>query len=280
MTSWVIPIAGTHPQHWEVAKSHGFWDMTKGHKVLLGDTVYFWQAGGGSLLAQCTATSSYHPLDARMTSPWEDSGEREYVARFTFDVLSDKPTAAPRWLDLQQQWGKQLPPQVRSFADPEDEQVLAQYFSTQKVVAPYTDEDRKRELERLGFDLRTFNFRAIAQRQGQPRFRNELLRAYEGRCAVTGTDVESVLEAAHIAAYKGAQSNAVYNGILLRADIHTLLDLNRLTITPDFIVQVDETLGEPYRSLDGLRIAVPAEAAHHPDGALLAAHNAGCDWLV
>ena len=98
MTSWIIPIAGTHPQHWQIAREHGFWDMTKGDRVHLGDTVYFWQSGG-SLLAQCTSKSSYHPIDTSMASPWEDSGEREYVARFTFDCRSDRPTAQPRLPD-------------------------------------------------------------------------------------------------------------------------------------------------------------------------------------
>lgn len=279
MTSWIIPIAGTHPQHWQIAREHGFWDMTKGHRVHLGDTVYFWQSGG-SLLAQCTATSSYHPIDTSMASPWEDSGEREYVARFTFDCRSDRPTAQPRWAELQQQWGKALPPQVHSFSEPSDEAVLAAYFDTARVTDPYRDEDREAELERLGYDMRTYNYRAIAQRQGQPRFRNDLLKAYGGRCAVTGTQVEYVLEAAHIASFRGAQSNKVYNGILLRADIHTLLDLHRLTITPDYVVRVDSALGEPYRAFEGVELAVPTDEALRPDRTVLAEHNKECDWYV
>ena len=38
--------------------------------------------------------------------------------------------------------------------------------------------------------------RLIRLRQGQPLFRSELLAAYGNRCAVTGTDVLEVLEAA------------------------------------------------------------------------------------
>lgn len=40
--------------------------------------------------------------------------------------------------------------------------------------------------------------RAICIRRGQRAFRDDLLRAYEGRCALTGCNVQDVLEAAHI----------------------------------------------------------------------------------
>lgn len=279
MTSWVVVIAGTHPQHWEIAKKHAFWDMTSMHKVALGDTVYFWQ-GGGSLLAQCTATSPASPIVEDDPLPWEDSGERHYVARFHFSCLSDSPSSQPRWGDLQQQWGKRYPLQLRFFTDRAAEQVLAAYFDSEPVGDPYDDDERERELERLGYDRRTFAMRAIAQRQGQPAFRNALLKAYGGRCAVTGTGAESVLEAAHIAAYKGTHSNYVYNGLLLRADIHTLLDLDRITVTPDYVVRVDPSLGSPYAELDGRDLLLPQHEKDRPEGQLLQEHNARCSWLT
>ena len=43
----------------------------------------------------------------------------------------------------------------------------------------------------------------VVCRQGQPKFRQALIDAYEGKCAVTGCDVEAVLEAAHIVSYSG-----------------------------------------------------------------------------
>ena len=42
---------------------------------------------------------------------------------------------------------------------------------------------------------------------------------------MTGCDVVQALDAAHISPYLGDQSNHVTNGVLLRADIHTLFDL-------------------------------------------------------
>ena len=66
---------------------------------------------------------------------------------------------------------------------------------------------------------------SIVQRQGQSKFRQELLAAYNSRCAITGCDIEPALEAAHIIPYKGTETNCPQNGLLLRADIHTLFDL-------------------------------------------------------
>nr|MBA2694377.1 HNH endonuclease [Actinomycetota bacterium] len=91
MASWVITMSKDYPQHWEIAKQHGFWDMTSTWQIDAGDDVYFWQAGGGSFLGRTRATSDVRQLTPSDQPPWEDSGEREYVARFTFDLLSDAP---------------------------------------------------------------------------------------------------------------------------------------------------------------------------------------------
>ncbi len=82
-------------------------------------------------------------------------------------------------------------------------------------------------------DERERAMRAICIRRGQPAFRAILLAAYDGRCAVTGCDVEEVLEAAHISPYSGPSSDNVCNGLLLRADIHTLFDCGLLAFDPE-----------------------------------------------
>ena len=66
--------------------------------------------------------------------------------------------------------------------------------------------------------------RTIAQRRSQPAFRNALLDAYDRKCAITGCEVVEVLEAAHIYPYRGPDTSKVVNGLLLRADVHTLFD--------------------------------------------------------
>lgn len=105
----------------------------------------------------------------------------------------------------------------------------------------------------------------IVRRQGQPKFRKQLLAAYAGKCAVSGCEVESVLEAAHIAPYLGSQSNAIQNGLLLRADIHTLFDLGQLKITPEGQIQLHENLlGTVYEKYHGQSVRLPANTALAP----------------
>ncbi|MVW78088.1 hypothetical protein GOQ28_04030 [Bordetella sp. 02P26C-1] len=107
--------------------------------------------------------------------------------------------------------------------------------------------------------------REVVRRQGQPKFRQDLLIAYAGKCVVTGCDVAAVLEAAHIAPYLGAESNAVQNGLLLRADIHTLFDLGQLKITPEGKVQLHEGLfGTIYEQYEGVSIRLPVDQTQFP----------------
>lgn len=278
MASWIVFIHKDHPDHWGIARDANFWDMTSHHKIELGDTVYFWQAGG-SLISQTTATTSAYPIASTDQQPWDDTGTRTYKARFEFDCLSESPTGQPAWQDLRDQWGHNYYPRLRAFTDPSEEKVIAQYFATEPIGDPYRDAERDEEMLRLGFDNRTFSMRSIAQRQGQNAFRNRLLEAYGRRCAVTGTTAVSVLEAAHIARYLGPQSNRTSNGLLLRADIHTLFDLHQLTITPDWVVRVDPRLEDTYDEYDGVDLDLPDRSSERPVPDLLAAHNAECDWF-
>ncbi len=112
---------------------------------------------------------------------------------------------------------------------------------------------------------------SITARRGQRAFRQALLRAYGGRCAVTETSAEAVLEAAHIRPYDGPATNCTSNGLLLRADIHTLFDLDLLRIGPDGRVTVDAILREAtYRDLDGRTIRYPEQRGDRPDPTALA----------
>ncbi|EAN8121017.1 HNH endonuclease, partial [Salmonella enterica] len=52
-----------------------------------------------------------------------------------------------------------------------------------------------------------------------------------------------VLEAAHIHPYLGEKTNVVSNGLLLRADVHTLFDLGLLWVNPaDLRIGIAEAL--------------------------------------
>lgn len=83
------------------------------------------------------------------------------------------------------------------------------------------------------YDARRRVMRTVVARRGQPGFRSLLLEEYGRRCAVSGCAVEEVLEAAHLRPYRGPESNTAPNGLLLRSDLHTLLDLGLMRIRPE-----------------------------------------------
>lgn len=117
-------------------------------------------------------------------------------------------------------------------------------------------------------DARVWEMRAVAMREGQPEFRHALLDAYGRRCAITGCAIIEILEAAHIRPYRGDYSHRTDNGLLLRADMHTLFDKGLVWIDASGLVQIDERLaGSDYGSLRGQELRLPAEIADqpHPD---------------
>jgi len=110
--------------------------------------------------------------------------------------------------------------------------------------------------------------RAILARRGQAPFRRELLAAYNGQCAVTGCTETNVLEAAHIVGVKSRGRYEVANGLLLRADWHTLFDLGLWAIQPKRLtIEVSPTLAGEYKKLEGrpLREPIDSKFAPRPD---------------
>jgi len=107
----------------------------------------------------------------------------------------------------------------------------------------------------------------IVKRRGQPKFRKALLKAYDSRCAVTRCDAEFALEAAHIIPYCGDDSDHVSNGLLLRADIHTLFDLGLLRIHPETLKVhlCPELQGSSYSKHNGQKIEVPKNSKACPN---------------
>ena len=115
-------------------------------------------------------------------------------------------------------------------------------------------------------DERKRTLREIAQRQGQPEFRRDLLIAYGHRCCITGCNAVDALEASHIVPYCGPKSNHVTNGLLLRSDIHTLFDLDLIGINPKTLkVAVAARLQRTcYGALSGQELRAPRAAGSRP----------------
>lgn len=123
-------------------------------------------------------------------------------------------------------------------------------------------------------DQRDRTMAAIVRRRGQPKFRRELIDAYGRRCAISGCDFVEVLEAAHIKPYRGAHTNHVANGLLLRADLHTLFDLRLIAIEPDTMTVwiADALKTSEYAAINGVPLRLPPNPALRPDESALRAH--------
>lgn len=128
---------------------------------------------------------------------------------------------------------------------------------------PDRSADVARWLEVQGEDINTPVAEARkAERERRPKqdeFRQALLLAYEGRCAITGCDVESALEAAHVADWRS--ENDAGAGVLLRADLHRLFDDGLLVIDGGYTV-----IAAPlwYRELEGVRLRLPRNRLQWP----------------
>jgi hypothetical protein len=175
------------------------------------------------------------------------ASEAEAVYRL---VAASEPQAAERihW------WPVNHRPELASEPDP-----------LEAAFQALSSEDTRHEVER-----------SIKVRQGQGPFRDALMQAYDGRCAVTGCTVERALAAAHIVPMRGAHSNDVRNGLLLRADIHLLFDTGLLWVEPEGLrVRIAPRLRTTeYVSLDGIALKVPRSPAHAPHPEALRRHLA------
>jgi putative restriction endonuclease len=119
----------------------------------------------------------------------------------------------------------------------------------------------------------------IAPRLGQGTFRVLVTDAYERRCAVTNERTLPALDAAHIKPYAESGQHIVRNGILLRRDLHALLDKGYVTITPSMKFEVSRRIkeefenGRDYYRLQGSELRLPADPANHPSQMYIKWHN-------
>jgi putative restriction endonuclease len=119
----------------------------------------------------------------------------------------------------------------------------------------------------------------VSPRLGQGTFRVSVMDVYGRACAVTQEHSLPALEAAHIKPYSEQGPHDVRNGILLRADLHRLLDQGYLTITTEYRLEVSARLkadydnGRTYYPLHGTRLALPKTPQERPTPAYIQWHN-------
>jgi putative restriction endonuclease len=84
----------------------------------------------------------------------------------------------------------------------------------------------------------------VKQRLHQASFRDAVISAYQGRCALSGLPEPMLLDAAHIIAdrHEDWGQPVVPNGIPLSKIHHAAFDAHLIGIDPDYVVHVAERL--------------------------------------
>lgn len=119
----------------------------------------------------------------------------------------------------------------------------------------------------------------IRTRLGQGTFRVNVTDAYSKRCAITTEEALTTLQAAHIKPYSKGGAHEISNGILLRADLHLLLDRGYMTVdNKNFEVKISSTIEKQYpdsgyRALNKQKITLPDSEIHRPARDLLEWHS-------
>jgi putative restriction endonuclease len=127
---------------------------------------------------------------------------------------------------------------------------------------------------------RRYALRAVKQRLHQASFREAVITAYNGRCALSGLPEPLLLDAAHIVADKNEQFGqpVVPNGIPLSKIHHAAFDAHLIGIDADYRLHVSERLLgqndgpmlESLKLLDGGTIHLPSRTKDLPDRERLA----------
>jgi putative restriction endonuclease len=119
----------------------------------------------------------------------------------------------------------------------------------------------------------------ITPRLGQGAFRIAVTEAYGRQCAVSDGKVLPALDAAHIRPYSEGGLHIKANGILLRKDIHSILDAGYATVDTEYRFVVSNKVkevfnnGEEYRRLHGKELRLPRREADWPNLDFLRWHN-------
>jgi putative restriction endonuclease len=120
--------------------------------------------------------------------------------------------------------------------------------------------------------------RLAPYRLGQQSFKAVVLDSYRRRCAISGTHIPPVLQAAHIRPVAQGGEHRLDNGLLLRSDIHTLFDRGYLGVDPQHRLLVSSRLradfsnGDQFYAKAGQVIDLPERRADRPSREYLEWH--------
>jgi putative restriction endonuclease len=122
---------------------------------------------------------------------------------------------------------------------------------------------------------RRYALRVVKQRLHQASFREAVISAYDGRCALSGLPEALLLDAAHIISDKDEMFGqlVVPNGIPLSKIHHAAFDSHLIGIDPDYklhvsdriMVQKDGPMLEALKRLHGGMLCLPKRMRDRPD---------------
>ena len=122
---------------------------------------------------------------------------------------------------------------------------------------------------------RRYALREVKQRLHQASFREAVIAAYNGRCAITGLPETRLLDAAHIVSDKHEKLGqpVIPNGLPLSKIHHAAFDAHLLGVDPDFRIHVsrrlltqnDGPMLELLKGMHGSKLHLPQRAKDLPD---------------
>lgn len=152
-----------------------------------------------------------------------------------------------------------------AFGLPSQQSVARQAASGDAVLGSYPENPLERR----------YALQSVKRRLHQSSFREAIIQAYDGRCAVSGIPEPLLLDAAHIVPDRDEQLGqpVIPNGIPLSKIHHAAFDAHLIGIDPDYRLHVSDRLleredGPLLESLKGLKgetIYLPRRPIDQPD---------------
>lgn len=231
----------------------------------------------GMVLVIVTSHEDASNLGVLLPEATVRSGEGESVSAAVSRMQGNILVAAGAWagLDTQIQWSHVVMPKV-PYGQPSilDGHVVSRYVDSkisairrfrQGLARGLRKPDAQCTLHLLDarFERKEFveaipqrfamaykgRFGVVEFRTRQAAFRRLMFERYGGVCPITGCNEPAALEAAHLGDRGGWRTNQTH-GILLRRDIHSMLDSGKLEIHNGVV----HTQSEHYRDYDGVVI--------------------------
>ena len=124
-------------------------------------------------------------------------------------------------------------------------------------------------------EWRNYGLQTVQRRLHQAKFREAVITAYSGHCAISGLPVQRLLDAAHIISDRNEELGqpVVPNGLLLAKTHHAAFDAHMIGIDPDCRLHVAERLLarnngpmlEMLKQLRGKKLRLPRYKKNRPD---------------